>query len=31
MITVKRLNKKYGKRKLRVYEDNKLLGEIGEY
>lgn len=31
MITIKRLNKKYGKRKLRVYEDNKLLGEIGEH
>ena len=31
MIIVKRLNKKYGKRKLRVYEDNKLLGEIGEH
>ena len=31
MIIVKRLNKNYGKRKLRVYEDNKLLGEIGEH
>ena len=30
MITVKKLNKKYGKRKIQVFEDNKKLGEICE-
>ena len=30
MITIKKLNKKYGKRKIQVFEDNKKLGEITE-
>ena len=30
MITIKKLNKKYGKRKIQVFEDNKKLGEIIE-
>ena len=30
MITIKKLNKKYGKRKIQVFEDNKKLGEIME-
>ena len=31
MITIKKLNKKYGKRKIQVFEDNKKLGEITEF
>jgi len=30
MITIKKLNKKYGKRKIQVFENNKKLGEITE-
>jgi hypothetical protein len=30
MITIKKLNKKYGSRKIQVFEDNKKLGEITE-
>ena len=31
MITIKKLNKKYGKRKIQVFEDKKMLGEITEF
>jgi hypothetical protein len=31
MITIKKLHKKYGKRKIQVFEDNKLYGEISEF
>lgn len=30
MISIKKLNKKYGKRKIQVFENNKKLGEIIE-
>lgn len=30
MITIKKLHKKYGKRKIQVFENNKMLGEITE-
>ncbi len=30
MIIIKKLNKKYGKRKIQVYDGKKLLGEITE-
>ena len=31
MITIKKLNKTYGKRKIQVFEDNKKLGEVTEF
>jgi len=31
MLTIKKLHKKYGKRKIQVFEDNKLYGEISEF
>ena len=31
MITIKKKYKTYGKRMIRVFEDNKLIGEISEH
>ncbi len=30
-IIIKKLNKKYGKRKIKVFDDKKFLGEITEF
>ena len=31
MLTIKKLHKKYGKRKIQVFDEKKMIGEISEF